>query len=88
MPSAAENKDVLRWHPDSVSHPFCQCTFLGESIATPRDDEKDTIRKMADVFPLHVDPLQTVGAVGAEMCHSLEEEAGDSQNQLCTPSLP
>lgn len=43
---------------------------------------------MGDVFPLLVDPLQAVGAVGAEMWHCLEEEAADSQNQLCTLSLP
>lgn len=43
---------------------------------------------MGDVFPLLVDPIQTVGAVGAEMRRCLEEEAGDSQNPVCTPSLP
>lgn len=36
---------------------------------------------MRDVFPLLVDPLHAVGAVGAGTWHCLEEEAGDSQNQ-------
>lgn len=88
MPSSVENRDALRWLLDGASHPFCLCTFLGESIAALRDGEKATNRKMGDVFPLLVDPLQAVRAVGADTQHSLEEEAGGSQKQLCTPSLP
>lgn len=45
VPSSVENKDVLWWHLDGASRLFCLCTFLGQSIAALRDDEKDTIRK-------------------------------------------
>lgn len=85
---SSENRDVLRWHPGGASHPFCLCPFLGESVAALQGDEKTTITKVGDVFPILVDPLQAMGAVGAETWHCLEEEAGCSQNQLCPLSLP
>lgn len=65
-------------------------TFLGESIVVLQADEKATVRKMGEVFPLLVDLIQAAGAVGAQMQPCLEKGAGpagpgDSWTQLCTP---
>lgn len=67
-------------------------TFLGESIAVLQADEKATVRKMGEVFPLLVDIIQAAGAVGAQIRPCLEEGAGpagsgDSWTQLLPPTM-
>jgi len=50
-------------------------------------DEKATIRKMGEVFPLLVDPLQAAGAVRAQTQPCLEEELDQQVLVTPTPSL-